>query len=204
MPVRPNPVATSSQMRSTSCSVHAAPSARSPSGSASSMPAAPWTSGSTITAASSWACAATMATAVSKHPGSPNCGARSTGNRSGSKRSVPKAASPTDSAPMVSPWYAPPKARNCVWPAAPRFTQYWNAIFNACSTAAAPSDAKRKCGSSTGTTRANASASSTTATLPLPSMVECAPRSSCSRTASSSSGTAWPRVLTHNEEMASR
>ena len=35
-------------------------------------------------------------------------------------------------------------------PATPRFTQYWNAIFSACSTAAAPSDAKRKCGSSTG------------------------------------------------------
>ena len=111
------------------------------------------------------ACAATMATAVSKQRGSANCGARSTGKRSGSKRSVPKPPSPTESAPMVSPWYAPPNARNCVWPATPRFTQYWNAIFSACSTAAAPSDAKRKCGSSTGTTRASASASSTTTTV---------------------------------------
>ena len=33
-------------------------------------------------------------------------------------------------------------------------------------------DAKRKCGSSTGTTRASASASSTTTRLPLPSIVE--------------------------------
>ena len=45
-------------------------------------------------------------------------------------------------------------------PSTPWFAQYWNAIFSACSTAAAPSDAKRKCGSSTGTTRASASASS--------------------------------------------
>ena len=105
---------------------------------------------------------------------------------------------------MVSPWYAPPNARNCVCPAMPRLAQYWNAIFNACSTAAAPSDANKKCGSSTGTTCANASASSTTTTLPLPSMVECAPRSSCAWTASSSSGTWWPRVLTHSEEMASK
>ena len=48
------------------------------------MPAAPCTSGSTITAASSDACAATIAHAVSKHAGSVKSGARSTGKRSGS------------------------------------------------------------------------------------------------------------------------
>ena len=31
-------------------------------------------------------------------------------------------------------------------PSTPRLTQYWNAIFRACSTATAPSAAKRKCG----------------------------------------------------------
>ena len=54
--------------------------------------------------------------------------------------SAPKPPSPTESAPIVSPWYAPPNARN-VRRGAPRFTQYWNAIFSACSTADAPSDA---------------------------------------------------------------
>ena len=37
-------------------------------------------------------------------------------------------------------------------PVMPWLVQYWNAILSACSTAAAPSDAKRKCGRSTGTT----------------------------------------------------
>ena len=46
-------------------------------------------------------------------------------------------------------------------PPTPRFTQYWKAIFSACSTAAAPSDANRKCGRVDGTTCARASASST-------------------------------------------
>ena len=40
--------------------------------------------------------------------------------------------------------------------------------------------------------------------LPLPSIVECAPSSSCWRIASSSSGTWWPSVLTHSDEIASR
>ena len=57
VPVRPKPVATSSQMRSTSCAAHAAPRRASPSRSASCMPAAPCTSGSTITATRSSACA---------------------------------------------------------------------------------------------------------------------------------------------------
>ena len=189
VPVRPKPVATSSQISRTSWVRHAAPSASRPSRSARRMPAAPCTSGSTITAASSEAWAATMSIAVSKQRGSENDGARSTGNRSASNRSVPKPPSPTESAPIVSPWYASPNARKRVCVTVPRFAQNWNAIFSACSTADAPSDAKRKCGSSTGTTRASASASSTTTRLPFPSIVECAPRSSCARRASSSSGT---------------
>ena len=86
------------------------------SGGAICMPAAPCTSGSTITAASSGACSATIVPRLSKQSGSAKCGARSTGNRNGSNRSVPNPPSPTDSAPIVSPWYAPPKARNVVRP----------------------------------------------------------------------------------------
>ena len=56
-------------------------------------------------------------------------------------------------------------------PSTPRLTQYWKAIFRACSTATAPSAAKRKCGASTGTTCASASANSITTVLPFPSMV---------------------------------
>ena len=85
-------------------------------GSRAACPPAPCTSGSTMTAASSAACSATIAIATSKQPGSPKSGARSTGKRSGSNTSVPNPPSPTESAPIVSPWYAPPNARNVVWP----------------------------------------------------------------------------------------
>ena len=91
-----------------------------------------------------------------------------------------------------------------VRPGTPVLTQYWNAILSACSTATAPSAAKRKWGSSTGTTPARASASSTTTVLPLPSMVEWATRAACAARAASSSGTRCPSVLTHSDEMASR
>ena len=53
------------------------------------MPAAPCTSGSTTTAASSPACSWTMSTATLKSGSSSKPGARSTGNRSGSKTSAP-------------------------------------------------------------------------------------------------------------------
>ena len=91
-----------------------------------------------------------------------------------------------------------------MWPTSPRFTQYWKAILRACSTATAPSAAKRKWGPSTGTTAARASASSVTTTLVFPSMVVWATRSSWAARAASSSGTRWPRVFTHSDEMASR
>jgi hypothetical protein len=91
-----------------------------------------------------------------------------------------------------------------VRPDTPWFVQNWNAMRSACSTAAAPSDANRKCGPSTGTTSASASASSMVARLPLPSMVECATLPACSSSAASSSGTRWPSVVTHSDEMASR
>ena len=71
----------------------------------------------------------------------------------------------------------------------PLLTQYWNAIFSACSTATAPSDANKKCGSSTGTTVDRASASCTTTVLPLPSIVECATLAAWAVSARSSSGT---------------
>jgi hypothetical protein len=73
-----------------------------------------------------------MRTAVSKHAGSAKSGARNTGKRNGSNSSVPKPPAPTDSAPIVSPWYAPPNARNVVRPLTPVLCQYWNAIFSAC------------------------------------------------------------------------
>ena len=109
-------------------------------------------------------------------------GARSTGKRSGSNTSVPNPPSPTESAPMVSPWYAPPKARNVVRPATPWLVQYWKAIFRACSTALAPSDANRKCGCVDRDERCERFAQLDDDRLPLPSIVECAPRSSWSRT----------------------
>ena len=147
----------------------------------------------------------TMRAATSKQSGSAKRGARSTGKRSGSNTSVPNPPSPTESAPMVSPWYAPPKARNVVRPRTPWFDQYWNAIFSACSTALAPSDGEEEVGLVDRHDAARAPrASSTTTRLPLPSIVECAPRSSCARSASSSSGTRCPSVLTHSDEIASR
>ena len=183
-----------------------AASGASASAGASCMPAAPCTSGSTITAASSSRVLGDHAAAAARSSRARRTrGARSTGNRSGSKTSVPKPPSPTDSAPMVSPWYAPPNARNVVRPVTPRFTQYWNAIFSACSTRAAPSDANRKCGSSTGTTGGERlGAARRRRGCRCRASSECAPRSSCSRSASSSSGTWWPSVLTHSDEIASR
>jgi hypothetical protein len=145
-----------------------------------------------------------MAVAFSKQAGSEKSGARRTGNRNGSKRSVPKPPSPSESPPTVSPWYAPPNARYAVRPSTPWFTQNWKAIFSACSTAEAPSDANRTCGESTGTTSASASANSTTTRLPLPSSVEWATLPSWSTSASSSSGTRWPSVVTHSDEIASK
>ena len=58
--------------------------------------------------------------------------------------------------------------------------------------------------SSTGTTAASASANSMTTRLPLPSSVACATLPSWSTIASSSSGTRWPSVVTHSDEMASK
>ena len=89
-------------------------------------------------------------------------------------------------------------------PGSPRLTQYWKAILRACSTATAPSEANTMWASSTGTTAASASANSTTTRLPLPSRVAWATLPSWSTTAASSSGTRWPRVVTHSDEMASK
>ena len=89
-------------------------------------------------------------------------------------------------------------------PSMPRLAQYWKAILRACSTATAPSAANRKWGASTGTSGANASASSTTTVLPFPSMVLWATLSTWATSAASSSGTRCPSVFTHNDEIASR
>ena len=64
MPVRPNPVATSSQMSRTPCARQARPTAARSPDSATRMPEAPCTSGSTTMAASVSAWASTAATAL--------------------------------------------------------------------------------------------------------------------------------------------
>jgi hypothetical protein len=91
-----------------------------------------------------------------------------------------------------------------VRPPMPRLAQYWKAILSACSTATAPSAANRKWGASTGSSGASASANSTTTVLPFPSMVLWATLPTWATNAASSSGTRCPKVLTHNDEMASR
>ena len=70
VPVRPNPVATSSQIRSVPAWRHASPIRRTSDAEAHSMPDAPWTSGSITTAASSAPCASIAAHALSAQPGS--------------------------------------------------------------------------------------------------------------------------------------
>ncbi len=57
---------------------------------------------------------------------------------------------------------------------------------------------------STGSTSASASANSTTTRFPFPSIVECATRSICRRSAASSSGILCPSVFTHREEKPSK
>ena len=153
--MRPNPVATSSQINKTSFSRHAScKQRRSSEASAIFMPAAPCTSGSTTTAASESACSATSCAAASAPP----------------VRRSPARARPGSAAdrrcrcrsrplrPTANPRCRRDRRRrtrgSVERPVTPRFVQYWKAILRACSTAAAPSDANTKCGSSTGTTRA--------------------------------------------------
>ena len=144
-----------------------------PPGRRTRMPDAPWTSGSMTTAASSSAWASTAATAL--------VGPAGVG--------VARGAHAPGTAADRRPWCRIRRRRargrrRCrrgrrrrgrgtrCGRSTPRLTQYWKAILRACSTATAPSEAKRKWGPSTGTTAASASASSTTARLPLPSRVE--------------------------------
>ena len=149
-----------------------------------------------------------------RRPSRPRCrssrdrrsrGARSTGKRSGSKMSVPKPPSPTESAPMVSPWYAPPNARNvraagdaAVRPVLERDLQRLLdrgravgrveevRVVDRHDRAPALRTARRprgcRCRASSSARRGRAVA----------------------RIASSSSGTRWPSVVTHSDEIASR
>ena len=70
VPVRPKPVATSSQISSTSWRRQASTSGPYASASATSIPAAPWTRGSITTAASDGPCSSTSAAAVASASGS--------------------------------------------------------------------------------------------------------------------------------------
>ena len=147
---------------------------------------------------------ATMSHATSKHAGSSNAGARSTGKRSGSKTSAPKPSSPTESAPIVSPWYAPPNARNVsarraeVRPVLERDLQRLLDRRRAVGRVEEvrvvdghdPGERLRELDHRRGC-RCRASSSGRRA-------------SSWRRIASSSSGTQWPSVLTHSDEIASR
>ena len=101
-PVRPNPVATSSQMSGTPRDWTASANAATCSGSVTRIPAAPCTRGSMTAAASLGWCSSTAAMALGNQSGSSYPGVRTTGNRRGSNRSVPKPPSPTDSDPTES------------------------------------------------------------------------------------------------------
>ena len=142
VPVRPNPVATSSQMSSTSCSRHAA-----------AEPGQVLRSGELHPRRALHQRlddhGRELRRVLCDHPAR---GREAVGVGEVRARAAPGSAAGRtgrcrsrrhrrESAPIVSPWYAPPNARNVVRPSTPRFTQYWNAIFSACSTAHAPSDA---------------------------------------------------------------
>ena len=87
---------------------------------------------------------------------------------------------------------------------APRLTQYWKAIFRACSTAAAPSDGEQEVGVVDRHHGRQRLGQLDHDAVAVAQQVEWATRPSWSAMAWSSSGTRWPRVLTHSDEMASR
>ena len=177
-----------------------------PSGSASCMPAAPCTSGSTITAASSDACAATIAIAVSKQRGVARTRARaapgSAADRTGrcrSRRRRPRARR------CVSPWYAPPNARNACAPGdaavrpvlerdLQRLLDRGGAVGREEEVRVVDGhDARQRLGQLDDDAVAVAEHGRVRAAVELRRA-----------RASSSSGTWWPSVLTHSDEMASR
>ena len=207
VPVRPNPVATSSQISSTSCSRHAAPRPARPLGGrrAACRPRPARAARRSPRRAPTRARATIAAARVEAVGVVERRRAQHREARAASNMSAPNPSSPTDSAPIVSPWYAPPNARNVVRPATPtvdpvlerdleRLLDRRRAVGRVqevrVGRRARPGRAPRT--------------SSITTRLPLPSIVECAPSSSCSRIASSSSGTWWPSVLTQSDEIASR
>ena len=104
VPVRPNPVATSSQTKRTPARRHASPTRRTSDAEAHNIPDAPWTRGSSTTAASSAPCASIAAHALAAHPGSAYPGVRITGKHSGSNTALKTPPSPSESEPIVSPW----------------------------------------------------------------------------------------------------
>ena len=170
------------------------------------MPAAPCTSGSTTTAASSVARGlGDQRDGGVERPGLVEAGARSTGNRSGSNTSVPN----RRRRPTATRWCRRGRRRRrrgswCVR-STPWFVQYWKAIFSACSTAAAPSEANRKWGSSTGTDggeRLGQLDDDPVAVAEQRGVGD--PVELVADRPASSSGTRWPSVVTHSEEMASR
>ena len=163
----------------------------SPSGSASCMPAAPCTSGSTITAASSWACAATMrdrgveASRVAELR-RPQHGEAQRVEHVGAEAAVADRER-ADGVAVVRA--AEREERACG-----RHARGSPSTGTRSSAPARPRRRRRTRRGSAGRRRARRAPAPRPARpprrLPLPSIVECAPRSSCSRTASSSSGTA--------------
>ena len=142
VPVRPKPVATSSQISSTSCARHAAPSAREaargrraacrprPARAARRRPRRARTRGRSTIAAAIVEAVGRRRTPARAAPGSAadrRCRCRSRRRRATARRSCRRGTRR--------------RTRGTSSGASPRLIQYWNAIFSACSTAAAPSDA---------------------------------------------------------------
>ena len=139
VPVRPKPVATSSQISSTPCRRQASPTrARSP-GRPPACPTAPCTSGSMTTAASSSAWASTRPTALSAQSGvgvarGPDAPGSAAGRRARCRTAVPEREG-ADRVAVVGVARGPGTGSR---PGSPRLTQYWKAILSACSTADRP------------------------------------------------------------------
>ena len=162
VPVRPKPVATSSQIRSTSCfAAGVGELARRPPERRAACPRRPARAARRRRRRARRACARDQPAAIVEAVGSSKPGRAGPGSAAGRRASVPNPPSPSESEPTVSPWYASPNAR---YVGASRRRRGWPSTGTRSSAPArrraAPSDAKRKCGSSTGTTAASASASS--------------------------------------------
>ena len=172
------------------------------SGAQSAMPAAPCTSGSTHDRGEPVGVLGDQARR--RRRGRRRARAR-TGNRSGSNTSVPNPPSPTDERPDGVAVVGAAEGQVAVAPGdalvRPVLERDLQRLLDGRGAVAGEEEVGLV---DRARPAASASASSIATVLPLPSIVEWATRSSWSRSGSSSSGTRWPRVVTHSDEMASR